>query len=199
MSESGAAPRGMTYEEHAALPDDGRRYQLVEGERVVTPSPTSEHQRIAGEVYHRLRFHVDAHGLGEVFVAPLDVVLHERTALQPDVLFVATADHAVLERGSVVFGAPTLCIEVLSPGTASFDRVRKLDLYARFGVAHCWIVDPAARTVEEYLRSGDRYRLVGVTGFDDGFRPALFPGLMLDLAGFGGAPTGAEGPGAASP
>ncbi len=184
MSEPGAESRGMTYEEYAALPDDGHRYQLVEGELIVTPSPTLDHQEIAGEIYHRLRLHVDGAALGKVFVAPLDVVLEKRTALQPDVLFVSNERREILERGRVVHGAPDLCVEVLSPGTARLDRVRKLDLYARYGVPHMWIVDPAARRVEEYALAGDVYRVASVTDFDAPFRPGLFPGFGLDLSAF---------------
>ena len=63
MSEPGAGPSGMTYDEDSALPDDGRRYQLVEGEGVETPSPTLQHQDITGEIHFRMRLHVDGHGV----------------------------------------------------------------------------------------------------------------------------------------
>jgi Uma2 family endonuclease len=181
MSEPGAEPKGLTYAQFAELPDDGLRYQLVEGEPVVTPSPDSWHQEIAGEIYFRLRLHVDEGNSGEVFVAPLDVVLDERTALQPDVLYVSDARRGILERGRVVIGAPDLVVEVLSPGTLRLDRVRKLELYARFGVPYCWTVDPEARRIEEYASAGDVYRVLGVTAFEDAFRPAALPGFTLRL------------------
>ena len=182
MSEPGAeSPRGtMTYADYAVLPDDGRRYQLVEGELIVAPAPTTWHQLIQGEIYYRLRIHVDAKGLGHVLGAPLDVVLDDRNVLQPDVLFVSNERAAVLERKNVQ-GPPDLVVEVLSPGTERLDRVRKLGLYGRFGAAHYWIVDIDARAVEEYVLHGDVHRARSVTPFDEPFRPVLFPGFELRL------------------
>lgn len=175
-------PRGrLTYADYVSLPDDGRRYQLVEGELVVMASPNTRHQLVVGEIYYRLRQHIDQLRLGRVMVSPLDVVLDDHNVLQPDVLFVST------ERGGVVApqnlrGAPDLCVEVLSPGTEPLDRVRKLELYARFGVSHYWIVDLDAHAIEEYLREGEVFRVRSVTSFDDTFRPALFPSFELSLS-----------------
>ncbi len=124
----GTEPRGrLTYADYASLPDDGRRYQLVEGELVVMASPNTRHQLIVGEIYHRLRLHVDAARIGRVMVAPLDVVLDDHNVLQPDVLFVSTERRGVVVPQNLR-GAPDLCVEVLSPGTERLDRVRKLEL-----------------------------------------------------------------------
>ncbi len=178
----GTEPRGrLTYADYASLPDDGRRYQLVEGELVVMASPNTRHQLIVGEIYYRLRQHVDAARIGRVMVAPLDVVLDDHNVLQPDVLFVSTERRGVVVPQNLR-GAPDLCVEVLSPGTERLDRVRKLELYARFGVSHYWIVDLGARAIEEYVREGDVFRVRSVTSFDDPFRPALFPSFELSLS-----------------
>lgn len=117
MSEPGAdAPRGgLTYADCAALPDDGRRYQLVEGELVVAPSPTRWRQQIVIGLASGLALHVEERDLGEVNVAPLDVILDEHTVVQPDVVFVSHARAGVL-RDAKIEGAPDLCVEVVSPG-----------------------------------------------------------------------------------
>jgi Uma2 family endonuclease len=182
MSDPGAdVPRGgLTYADYAALPDDGRRYQLVEGELVVSQSPNSLHQVVSGELHVRLRAHVDALGLGRVLFAPLDVVLDDRNVVQPDLLFIARTRMSVLGKANVQ-GAPDLAVEILSPETERLDRTRKLDLYARHGVAHYWIVDLDSRTIEEYVLAGDVYRVRGVAGRLDTFRPALFPGFEFVL------------------
>ena len=175
-------PRGrLTYADYVSLPDDGCRYQLVEGELVVMASPNTRHQLVVGEIYYRLRQHVDHLQLGRVMVSPLDVVLDDHNVLQPDVIFVSDARAGIVVPKNLQ-GAPDLCVEVLSPGTERIDRVRKLELYARFGVPHYWIVDLEARTIEEYLLERDVYRVRSVTALDEEFRPALFPSWSLAIA-----------------
>lgn len=182
MSDPGRHSRGgMTYAEYAALPDDGKRYQLVEGELIEMASPTTWHQLVTGEFYFALRQHVDPRGLGRVMVSPLDIVLTDRTALQPDVLFISN-ERAGIFRDANIGGAPDLCIEVLSPSSARLDRVRKRDLYARHGVVHYWIVDFETRSIEELVLEGETYRQRGITAEADVFRPALFPGFEFRLA-----------------
>ena len=173
-------PGGWTYADYAALPDDGRRYEVLEGELVEMPSPRYAHQRVLGHVYRRVADHVESQGLGDVVLAPMDVVLAERTVLQPDLLFIAHERLAIHDDANVK-GAPDLCVEILSPSNAAQDRLRKAALYARFGVAHLWIVDIEARSIEEYVLDGEAYRARSVTSFDAEFRPALFPGLAIRL------------------
>ena len=180
MSEPGGN-RLMTYADYAALPDDGHRYQLLEGELVMTPSPKARHQQVSLKLAARLLDHVEELGLGEVFDAPLDVTLDERNVVQPDILFVSKG-RAGIRREDRIVGAPDLCVEILSPGTERIDRVRKLELYARFEVTHYWIVDLEARTIEEYVLSGDVYRVRSITGYDEPFRPAVFPGFEFRLS-----------------
>src|SRR5262245_17464915 len=82
----------LTYADYAALPDDGRRYELHEGELSVTPSPGVQHQRVKANLFVLLRPHIRAQGLGELFLAPLDCIMSDITVVQPDILFVSTAD-----------------------------------------------------------------------------------------------------------
>ena len=146
----------LTYSDYAALPDDGRRYELHWGELSVTPAPGIRHQRVILPLGSRLYEHVRARGLGEVLVAPTDCILSNVTVVQPDILFVATDRKAIIsERG--IEGAPTLVVEVLSPSTARLDRDRKMKLYAEHGVPYYWIVDPETRSVEAYTLTGTVY------------------------------------------
>jgi Uma2 family endonuclease len=180
MSEPGR-DRLLTYADYAALPDDGHRYQLLEGELVMTPSPSAWHQAVSREIFVGLVQFVRLHGLGDVFSAPLDVTLSDRNVLQPDILFISKERTGILQGGRVL-GAPDLCVEILSPGTERIDRVRKLELYARFDVTYYWIIDLEARTIEEYVLSGDVYRVRSITGYDEPFRPAVFPGFEFRLS-----------------
>ena len=151
----------LTYEDYAALPDDGRRYELHEGELSVTPSPGTRHQATLLNLAVILHGHVRTVTLGEVFLAPLDCILAQTTVVQPDIVIVDTPRRSVIsERG--IEGAPTLAVEVISPSTGSIDRQRKLQLYARYAVPYYWIVDPLARTIEAHALAHGQYQEAGV-------------------------------------
>jgi Uma2 family endonuclease len=150
----------LTYSDYAALPDDGRRYELHWGELSVTPAPGTRHQGAIVNLIALLHEHVKSRGLGKIFVAPTDCILSNVTVVQPDVLYIATDRLAIIsERG--IEGAPTLVVEVLSPSTAPLDRGRKMKLYAEHGVPYYWIVDPESRSVEAYTLTGTAYALAG--------------------------------------
>ena len=84
-----------TVDDYLAMPDEYPRYELLEGELIeISPSPTSRHQRIVGNLFRVLAAYCEAHGLGEVFVSPLDVILSRRTVVQPDIIFIAEARRA---------------------------------------------------------------------------------------------------------
>jgi hypothetical protein len=114
----------LTYKDYAALPNDGQRYQILDGELCVTPAPNPLHQELSMRLASLLHIHVTTHGLGEVYAAPIDVILSEEpsstTIVQPDIVFVANDRLDRISRRAVD-GAPTLAIEILSPSTASLD------------------------------------------------------------------------------
>ena len=117
----------LTYSDYAALPDDGRRYELHRGELSVTPAPGTRHQGVIVVLTALLHDHVSSRDLGKIFVAPTDCILSDVTVLQPDLLYIATDRLSIIsERG--IEGTPTLVIEVLSPSTAHLDRDRKMTL-----------------------------------------------------------------------
>jgi Uma2 family endonuclease len=177
----------LTYDDYAALPDDGRRYELHEGELSVTPAPGLSHQDILGNLFVILRGHVNARGLGKVFIAPVDCILASITVVQPDIVFVETARRSIMrERG--VEGAPTLVVEVISPSTGAIDRRRKLQLYARYAVPHYWIVDPPARTIEAHQLEHEAYQAVGTLSGSATSSLPPFPGLVLDARDIWPAP-----------
>lgn len=148
----------LTYRDYAALPDDGRRYEIHEGELSVTAAPRTRHQEIIGNLFAALRAHVIARGLGKVFVSPIAVVLSDVSVVEPDIVYVATERLGIVsERG--IEGPPTLVVEVLSPTTAQIDRTTKMQLYARHGVSWYWLVDPDSRVVEVYALVAGGYAL----------------------------------------
>jgi Uma2 family endonuclease len=137
-----------TYQDYLSLSDD-ERVELIEGEFVVAPAPSIEHQSIVRNIATALWLYVRDRKLGKVLWAPTDVVLSPETVLQPDILFVSNQARESFTAANLQ-GAPDLTIEVLSPGTAVRDKGVKRELYARFGVKEYWIVDPIEESVEVF-------------------------------------------------
>jgi Uma2 family endonuclease len=170
----------LTYEDYLAMPADGRRYEILDGEVAVSATPGTLHQRIVGNLYWVLRRHVEPRGLGEVFIAPLTVILANTTVVEPDLVYVDTGRAGlVTDRG--IRGAPTLAIEVLSPSTATTDRGPKFQLYARYGVAYYWIADTDVRVLEGYELASGAYRLVDRLQGEGQVALPPFPDLALVL------------------
>jgi Uma2 family endonuclease len=171
----------FTYEDLKLIPPDRNRYEIVEGELFVTPAPRTLHQRIVGNIFAALHQHVRQHHLGEVFVAPYDVVFAWGTVLEPEVLFVSNARlHYIGEDN--LSGPPDLAVEVISESTKRLDREVKLKQYALYGVSEYWMVDPEGKSVEVFRLEGKEYELVEHLGFGDTLTSPLFPRLQLAVA-----------------
>lgn len=170
---------------------DTCRREIIDGELYVTPSPSVSHQRVVGRLFRWLSGHVELHGLGEVFVAPLDVIFSKHSVVQPDIIYLTLDQVARIPRRGVA-EPPTLVIEVLSPGTSRYDRGQKRALYERMGVLHLWFVDPVGRNLEAHALRAGRYELVAAVAGDAEFQPALFPGLVLRLGALWASPGGAS-------
>ena len=169
----------LDYDDYCAIPPDGKRYELIDGRVHVAPAPSPRHQRVSKRLQRFLEEYFEAPGRGEVFNAPIDVILTRHDVVQPD-LVVVTDPSQVSERA--VEGAPTLLVEVLSPSTTAYDRTTKAQRYATLGVAHYWIADPAARTVECFRLHEAPYTSVASFAAADTLTHPDFPGLRFDLA-----------------
>jgi Uma2 family endonuclease len=147
-----------TYADYCLLPDDGLRYEVLEGELHVNPAPTTIHQTVSKRLLFELMLQLEKTGKGIVFDAPVDVIFSTLSVAQPDLLVVRTARRNIIsERG--IEGAPDLLIEILSPRTQRSDRETKFKLYASKGVAEYWIVDARARRIEVFA--------LGPTGYGE--------------------------------
>src|SRR4030042_3933114 len=118
----------LTYHDYVQLPDD-KRHELVEGELFLVPAPNLYHQQILGKLWTSIHTHAKANHLGEVFLAPCDVVLCEITVVQPDLLFVSSQRQGILTEANIQ-GSPDLVVEILSPSTRQGDLGIKRHLYA---------------------------------------------------------------------
>ena len=166
------------YDDLAHFPSDGHRYEILEGELYVTPSPSPFHQRASKRLQRMLEAYFEDRGLGEVFNAPLDVILTRRDVVEPD-LIVVNAPAQVTARA--IEGPPLLVVEVLSPSSVRTDRGIKSRRYAELGIRHYWIVDIDAQEIECYRLSGSRYELVHRAGRTDEFQHPDWPELAIGL------------------
>ena len=151
-----APDRPWTEEEFYAARDAapfGERWELIDGEVLVTPSPNWVHQRIIGRLFVLLDAYVRPRGFGEVFASPLDVRLRPGLVLQPDLLVVPSGE---LRRRSDIVQRLLLAAEIVSPSSARFDRVRKRPHYQRERVSQYWIVDDMSQTIERWTPDDER-------------------------------------------
>lgn len=174
----------LTYEDYRNAPESEReRYELLEGELVMVPSPKEYHQRISRNLGFILHGFVKQHDLGFIYYAPFDVILDEYTVFQPDILFVSKErSEIIVEEG--IRGAPDLVIEILSEATAERDRTYKKTLYARYGVKEYWLVDPATKTIEVLELHEQGFERIALCFLEKGavLESPLLAGLSIDVA-----------------
>jgi Uma2 family endonuclease len=174
----------LTVREYRLLPEDGRRWELFEGDFLVTPAPTPLHQKISRRLQHALMTQLEDTGLAQVIDAPIDVIFDDFSVVQPDLVIVSTA-HASLITARAVEGAPDVLVEILSPSSIDRDRYLKLRLYERFGVREYWIVDPEHGFLEAYRLGANPTRSYELRERHDRasiLRCPDFPTLELPLA-----------------
>lgn len=168
-----------TYEDLVALPDDGKRYEIIDGELYEMPAPNWDHQTILALLH--LLFAPEAIRTGSILrFAPLDVILSDnhRRVVQPD-LILMTAERRAIIRPHGIEGAPDLVLEILSPSNSAHDLVVKRRLYALSGVREYWIVDPASRIIEVLALDRDGYRTVMSASGDQPVASRVLPDLSF--------------------
>lgn len=174
-----ADEKSWTYEDYCALPDDGKRYEVIEGRLYVSPSPSAVHQTLSRRLQF-LFYELERAGRGFIFDAPMDLRLPTAAAVQPDLIYLeATQRHQV--RKKFLEGPPHLVVEIQSPSTAALDRVRKLQAYAGAGVPQYWLLDPDAVTLEILKLDGDTYRIAAVLGAGDAWDCPDPAGIRIDM------------------
>ena len=169
-----------TYEDYLKIPDDKGRYELVNGELLMTPSPIPNHQRISGKLEFVVRKFVTENNLGEVFYAPCDVYLDDENVVQPDILFISK-DRLNIIGDKNIQSAPNLVIEIISENSVYRDMVQKKRLYARFGVKEYWIVIPEEKEVEVYILKDEAYQLYKTYTKVDILESPSLKGLKIGL------------------
>ena len=176
---SSAQPR-FTYEDLQQMPEDGRRYELLEGVIVTSPAPKTRHQRIVRHITELL-IQAENAGYGMVLTALTDVLLNpEEAVLQPDLIFVTTSHQNIVGEDHVD-GPPDLVVEVLSDATRRRDLGAKLRTYARYGVPFYWVADPDEECVREYRHDGAGYGDPVFLRAGVELSCPLFPGTTMEI------------------
>lgn len=169
----------VSFAELEQWPDDGRRYELYEGEVIVVPAPNWRHQRVSTNVFEILKEYERRSG-GGVVLAPFDIILSDYDVLQPDVVFFGAAKRSQLDPSEGAHIVPDLAVEVLSRSTEARDRGRKMALLGRYGLPEYWLVDPVRKTLEIYTNHAGT--LTQVAQFEPGDEVAspTLTGLTAD-------------------
>jgi len=150
----------ITINEIDAFPDDGKRYEIIEGELHVSAAPNLNHQRISGNLFAFIRSFLEENPLGEIIIAP-GAIFSEINYVIPDLVFISNEQREAIATGVNITGVPELIIEIVSPGSENEkrDRVVKKQLYGKFGVKEYWLVDSHTRVVEVYKIVGESLQL----------------------------------------
>jgi Uma2 family endonuclease len=172
--------RPLDADDLRSFPDDGSRYEIIGGQLIVSPSPSTRHQQILLELASSLKIYLLAERSGQVFVAPLDVRLSFYDVVQPDLLVVLNERADIIQEQGI-FGAPNLVVEILSPSSQVTDRVDKAALYARSGVQEYWIVDPDSQIVTVYGLDGDHFSPAANLRRSLDLYSIVLPGFILSL------------------
>lgn len=171
-----------SFDDWLRLPDDGFRYEIIDGELFVSPSPSIEHQNAVSALLTEMRYYARSQNLGLVLTAPIGVQLPEHTVVvQPDVLYVSR-ERLDIVGDDIIAGAPDLVVEVLSPSNWVFDRTRKQKAYEQAGVREYWIVDYRARTVDVLVLEGREYVQRGQYREGDLAPSEALPGFTIPVA-----------------
>ena len=170
----------LTIADLESVPEDGNRYELIEGELFVSRAPSLRHQEIVSNIVHAFRTYLDKNPIGKIFPGP-GVIFSNISGVIPDLVYISNERRAEIAPGEKVEGAPDLIIEILSPGKENITRDRqvKRQLYRKYGVKEYWIVDPEEQTVEIYR--APKFKLLQTLAIEEKISSPLLPGFLCSL------------------
>jgi Uma2 family endonuclease len=173
----------MTIDDLLLMPDDGNRYEVIEGELFVTRAPNYDHQAVITNLAILIGAYLKQNPIGSVVVGP-GVIFSKFSGVIPDLIFLTHKTRKKVLSGGKLKGAPELAIEIVSPGAASNrrDRVAKRNLFGKYGVQEYWIVDYKTRTVEVYALEQKILQLVAKLNEPDVLTSTVLPGFTCKVA-----------------
>jgi len=171
----------FTIEDYFALPEDGKQYEILDGELRMSPSPNAKHQTVLLNLATILKQYAEQHGTGKIFVAPFDIILSNYNVVQPDILFISKDNYAILTSDNIQ-GVPDLMIEILSPASMNHDRNIKRKIYARFGLPEYWLVHPEKKYLQILRLQAGTLRQVAEFKANEVLTSPVFPGLEIKMS-----------------
>jgi Uma2 family endonuclease len=174
-------PKLLTYEDYCLLPDDGKRYELIEGELFVSPSPSTRHQLVSVRIVTELEQALGKTGLATVFHAPTDLLLANTTVVVPDLVIVGAARASIITRRALE-GPPDVVVEILSPSSVDRDGYIKRRLYEKFAIPEYWLIDPEEDLVTVHRLDEGTYGIRARYDRESVLESPEFPTLEIPLA-----------------
>ena len=174
-----STPDRYTYKDYLLI-DDDKRYEILRGGLIMVPAPFTIHQRLLRNIEDILWNFVKEKKLGEVLVAPTDVVLSEDIVVQPDMFFISKERLDIIKEAAIM-GSPDLIVEIISPSSASYDTVEKRDIYEEYGVKEYWLVFPQEKAIEVLALEDGVYRELCKGRKTGVVRSKIIVGLEVDL------------------
>ena len=170
----------LTVEDLEKFPDNGYRYEIIDGDLMMSLAPSKKHQRVLGRLFRLFDQAATDSASGEVFFSPVDVRFSRYDQVQPDLIFIRN-ERSGIYQGSTVSGAADIVVEVLSPSTRNFDEVAKFRLFQTHGVPEYWIVDPVSSSIRQFLLMDGAYvQTRGAEG--QSLTSSILAGLTIDPA-----------------
>ena len=173
----------LTVADLEVMPDDGNRYEIIEGEIQVSRAPGLTHQSVSGNLFTSIKDYLRSEPIGEVWATP-GIIFTDFNGVGPDLVYVSNERRRDIATGERITGAPELVIEIISPeiDNERRDRVIKRQLYAKFAVKEYWIVDPVSRVIDIYRLEGETLKLAATLGEDDELTSPVLPGYSCKVA-----------------
>ena len=172
-------PIKFTYEDYLHFPED-KRYEIIDGEVHMVPSPGPYHQDISWRLELTISTFVEKNGLGKIYHAPLDVVFSETDVVQPDIMFISKERLNIITEKNVQ-GAPDLIVEIISPTSEYRDRVIKRKLYSKYGVKEYWLVDLEKKEIEVMVLGESGLETVKIYKKTDILESLVLKGIKIKL------------------
>ena len=136
----------ITYADYLKI-EDNNRYEIFNGELLMVPAPSTDHQEISRNIGFLIWNFVKQKGIGKVFNAPVDVVFDDDEVFQPDIIFIKSENQSIIGKNAIQ-GVPDLIVEIVSPSSTFYDTIEKKDIYRKYGVKEYWIIFPDEKVIE---------------------------------------------------
>jgi Uma2 family endonuclease len=176
--------KNWTYDEYIKINDD-KRYEIINGDLCMNPSPLPSHQRVSTRLLYNLTDFVYSKKLGEIFHAPCDVILSDNVVVQPDILFISNENSTIIQKKGI-FGSPELVIEIVSPSSLKRDNEDKRLIYQQHGIKEYWIIFPSDETIEVLELGHGIFKIFDYASTEDlekgtTVKSKILDGLEIDL------------------